>query len=62
VAARVLSAATAATIVVGSDTIVELDGAILEKPSDGKHAYDMLRALSGRRHLVHSGVAVYTCK
>jgi septum formation protein len=48
-----------ATIVVGSDTIVDLDGQILEKPGDAEEAKSMLRRLSGREHLVHSGVGIF---
>ncbi|TFJ83565.1 hypothetical protein NSK_004671 [Nannochloropsis salina CCMP1776] len=50
------------TIVIGSDTIVDRDGIILEKPEDAQHAYAMLSSLSGRTHLVHSGVAIYSSK
>lgn len=45
-------------LVVGSDTVVELDGEILGKPRDAGDAKRMLRALSGRTHLVHTGVCV----
>lgn len=45
------------SIVVGSDTIVVLDGRILGKPSDRAEAVDMLSRLQGRSHLVYSGVA-----
>ena len=45
---------------VGSDTIVDLDDVILEKPADEPDAFRMLSKLSGRKHLVHSGVAIYT--
>lgn len=47
-------------IVVGSDTIVDLDGEILEKPGDVEEAKAMLRRLSGREHLVHSGVGIFS--
>ena len=47
-------------VVVGSDTIVDLDGAILEKPADNEEAKAMLRRMSGRTHLVHSGVGIFT--
>ncbi|CAM9350021.1 unnamed protein product [Choristocarpus tenellus] len=47
-------------VVVGSDTIVELEGRILEKPRDEGEAFRMLSALSGSEHLVHSGVAIFT--
>ncbi len=45
-------------IVLGADTIVVLDGKILNKPRDRKHASQMLRQLSGRRHAVLTGLAV----
>ena len=47
------------TLVVSSDTLVELDGIPLGKPSDAADAHRMLRSLSGRRHNVHTGVAVH---
>ena len=46
-------------IVISSDTLVELDGVSLGKPNDKDDARRMLRALSGRRHNVHTGVAVH---
>lgn len=45
-------------VVVGSDTVVSLDGRILGKPADHDEAHAMLRLLSGREHRVLSGVAV----
>lgn len=44
-------------IIVGSDTVVVLDGKILGKPSDRQEAKDMLESLQGRTHQVYSGVA-----
>jgi septum formation protein len=44
--------------VLGADTVVELDGAILGKPADRAAAEAMLRRLSGREHQVHTAVAV----
>jgi septum formation protein len=41
-----------------ADTVVEIDGRVLEKPNDARDAAEMLRALSGRWHEVHTGVAV----
>ena len=46
------------TIVIGADTTVEVDGAVLAKPTDAEDAASMLRLLSGRRHQVHTGMAV----
>lgn len=48
-----------ASVVIGSDTIVVLDGAVLGKPEDAEDAYRMLKALQGRRHQVFSGVACF---
>ncbi|MCD7919059.1 MAG: Maf family protein [Clostridiales bacterium] len=45
-------------VVIGADTIVVLDGHILGKPKNAAEALQMLTALSGRKHLVHTGVAV----
>jgi nucleoside triphosphate pyrophosphatase len=44
--------------VLGADTTVVLDGAILGKPEDDRDAARMLRALSGRRHEVTTGVCL----
>jgi len=45
-------------IVIAADTTIDLDGVILGKPDDDADARRMLNALSGRRHLVHTGLAV----
>ncbi len=45
-------------VILSSDTLVELDGVALGKPTDEEDARRMLRALSGRAHNVHTGVAV----
>jgi septum formation protein len=46
------------SVVIGSDTIVVVDGDVLGKPRDRDHATQMLRRLSGRSHVVMTGVAV----
>ena len=46
--------------VLGSDTIVEINGSVLGKPSDELEAENMLAMLSGRVHSVHTAVAVVT--
>ncbi len=48
------------TLVIGSDTVVVLDGRILEKPTDEEDAFRMLSAMSGRMHEVYTGLAL--CK
>jgi len=45
-------------VTIGSDTIVVVDGDVLGKPRDRAHAAEMLRRLSGRSHVVLTGVAV----
>ncbi len=45
-------------VVIGADTVIELDGEILGKPRDEQDAFHMLRRLSGRTHEVVTGVAV----
>lgn len=51
-------AAEEGEILLAADTVVELDGRPLGKPTDAEDAASMLRALSGRTHAVHTGVAV----
>ncbi|UMY53738.1 MULTISPECIES: Maf family protein [Paenibacillus] len=46
-----------ARLVIGSDTIVVLDGSVLGKPADHADAVRMLTALQGRIHRVYTGVA-----
>ncbi|MBQ7123742.1 MAG: septum formation protein Maf [Oscillospiraceae bacterium] len=45
-------------VVIGSDTVVVLNDEIFGKPKDKNHAHAMLRALSGKKHFVYTGVAV----
>ena len=44
--------------VIGSDTVVVLNDEIFGKPKDKAHAHAMLKALSGKKHFVYTGVAV----
>ena len=45
-------------VVLAVDTVVSLDGALYGKPADAVQARRTLRALSGRRHTVTSGICV----
>ena len=45
-------------IVLGSDTVVVLDGEVLGKPRDAEHAVATLARLAGRTHSVWTGIAV----
>lgn len=44
--------------VLGADTIVILNGEVLEKPHDAEHAARMLRKMSGQTHQVMTAVAL----
>ena len=46
--------------VLGADTEVLLDGAVLGKPADAAQALAMLRSLSGRVHVVRTAVCLVT--
>lgn len=46
--------------VVGSDTIVVIDGIVLGKPEDRQQAKEMLQQLSGQIHTVLTSVAIVT--
>jgi septum formation protein len=44
--------------VIGADTIVVIDREVLEKPVDDDEAFRFLKKLSGREHVVVTGVAI----
>jgi septum formation protein len=46
------------SLIIGCDTLIELESQVLGKPSDSRDAVHMLQRLSGRQHLIHTGVAV----
>lgn len=58
-AEAVLHKAKPGDIVIAADTIVTLEGTILGKPTDESDAFQMLSMLSGVRHQVYTGLAVY---
>lgn len=47
-----------ADLVLAADTVVVLDGEVMGKPGDTVEAASMLRRLSGRSHVVHTGMAL----
>jgi len=57
-----LDGQSSSLMVLGADTTVTLDNAILGKPEDTADAARMLRLLSGRTHRVVTGVALVTQK
>ncbi len=48
----------ACELIIGSDTVVAVEGEILGKPSDKEDALRMIRLLSGRHHEVYTGVTL----
>ncbi len=56
-ARSVLARRSGAGVIVGSDTIVVLEGTVLGKPDTAQDAVRMLGMLQGREHLVYTGVA-----
>lgn len=57
---RVLDLLPSNTIVIGADTIVSVDGIVLEKPADDADSKRMISALSGRQHEVHTAVVLFS--
>lgn len=57
-ARAVVAQASGACIVVGADTEVVMDGAVLGKPRSEEHAREMLARLAGRTHEVMTGLAL----
>jgi len=47
-------------IIITADTIVVLDGKIIGKPKDKIDAVKILKKLSGRKHTVYTGFAVFS--
>lgn len=56
--ARAVSTDRSDAVVVAADTVVDVDGEVLGKPHTDDEAQRMLHLLSGRCHLVHTGVTV----
>ena len=46
------------SLILAADTVVVLDGKVLGKPRDEEDAFHMLRALSGKKHTVYTGMAL----
>lgn len=46
------------SMVIGSDTVVVLEGDILGKPKDKNEAFNMLKNMSGKEHEVITGISI----
>ena len=56
--AEEIAAAHPEALIIAADTVVSVDGAVLGKPRDRDDAVRMLSLLSGREHMVYSGLTV----
>ncbi len=56
--AAVASAVAPGRLALGADQVASCDGRIFGKPADMEEAAALLRFLSGRRHRLHSGLAL----
>ena len=45
-------------IIISADTIVTLEDRIIGKPKDEEDAFNIIKSLQGRKHLVYSGIVV----
>ena len=57
---RLLGCQTDKYIVIGADTIVAIDGHVLEKPKDAQDAHRMISMLSGKHHNVYTAVTIFS--
>jgi septum formation protein len=57
-ARAVASKSGSQVVVLGADTVVDVDGMPLGQPADETEAANFLRLLSGTQHQVHTGVCV----
>ncbi len=54
----VLSDKNKDSIIIGADTIVELNGEIIEKANNEEQAFQILKKLSGKTHNLITGIAI----
>ncbi len=56
--AEAVAATHPGSLILGMDTVVYLDGKVLNKPLDAKDAFAMMRTMSGRTHEVYTGFTI----
>ena len=61
-ALAVVPLVTESSIIIGADTVVVDDNIILGKPKDRKDAFNTLKRLSGKTHIVVTGMAAVNSK
>lgn len=55
---KAAGAAASSALIIGADTVVDLDGRVLGKPRDAVESRSMIERLSGRFHDVHTAFAI----
>ena len=46
------------TFVLGADSVIDLNGELISKPSNGKEAIEILKKLNGKSHFLISSVCI----
>ncbi|WP_102855701.1 Maf family protein [Phaeobacter inhibens] len=59
VKARKVSAKHPGALVLGCDQVLEFDGKLLSKPKDSDDAFDQLKMMRGKRHMLLSAAVIY---
>ncbi|WP_282052080.1 Maf family protein [Phaeobacter inhibens] len=57
--ARKVSAKHPGALVLGCDQVLEFDGKLLSKPKDSDDAFDQLKMMRGKRHMLLSAAVIY---
>lgn len=45
-------------LVIGADSVIDLDGELISKPTDRKEAFEILKKLNGKKHYLISSVCI----
>ena len=56
--ARAVYAGSLDSLIIGCDTVVDVDGILLEKPENKEEAFEMIKLLSGKIHKVYTAVSI----
>lgn len=57
-AQKVASLVSSGSLVIGADTLVYAENAVMGKPKNEEEAFEMIKILSGKTHNVYTGVTV----
>ena len=56
--ANKVSLARDETLVLGADSVIDLDGELISKPNNREEAFDILKKLNGKKHYLISSVCI----